>query len=105
MSVYPEVNEKLIYSLLYRSNELHNFKFHVKHKLQCMPQKLHTELLKELKKIDREVRLVKDYLKTLIELNLEQIKEVEPTLSEKRVLKNPVRKEEFLDWERVKDGI
>jgi len=66
---------------------------------------LQEEVLERLKKIDLEVKTMKNYLETLIKLNLEQIKEVKPTLTEKRALKKAFKLKDFVEWEEIKDEI
>lgn len=59
----------------------------------------------EIKQLSTEVKNMKKYLKTLIRLNLEQTKEVEPTKSEKRILSQSSQKVEFVRWDEIKDEI
>ena len=70
-----------------------------------MPLKTQVEVIKELRRMNREIKSMKSYLATLVKLNLEQIKEVKPTPDEKKVLKRPIKKEEVLKWEEIKDEI
>jgi len=66
---------------------------------------LEEEVLERLKKINLEVKAMKNYLETLIKLNLGQIKEVKPTLAEKRALKKTFKLKDFVEWEEIKDEI
>jgi hypothetical protein len=70
-----------------------------------MKMNLEAKLLEEMEKISKEIKSVKGYLDTLVRINLEQIKEVEPTVLEKKILRKGIRRGEFVKWEDIKNEV
>ena len=70
-----------------------------------MMLKSEVELIEEVKRISKEVESMKNYLAKIIELNIQQMKTVKPTLSEKKIFETPILKKEFLKWDEIEDEI
>ena len=69
--------------------------------------KVETSLQGEIKKLRNEIAEIKKYLNKLVELDLAQIKEENPTPDEVKLLRKRAnfKKEEYLDWNKVENGI
>ena len=69
--------------------------------------KVETSLQGEIKKLRNEIAEIKKYLNKLVELDLTQIKEENPTPDEVKLLRKRAnfKKEEYLDWNKVENGI
>ncbi|RLJ01263.1 MAG: hypothetical protein DRP10_04440 [Candidatus Aenigmatarchaeota archaeon] len=69
--------------------------------------KVETSLQGEIKKLRDEIAEIKKYLNKLVELDLAQIKEENPTPDEVKLLRKRAnfKKEEYLDWNKVENGI
>lgn len=70
-----------------------------------MKLKIEYKVLEEIRKINKEIKKIKLYLEKLIELNLKEIKTVKPTAYEEKIIKEPIRKKDYLDWEKIKDEL